>query len=137
MKTPAYFLVIDDDPLNNLICRTVIARVSKGAQIKTFTKPEEGMSFIEAGDLEINTEKPAILFLDINMPTMTGWEFLQYFEKLDEATKNKIKVFILSSSVDERDIERAESNKYVVDYLVKPLRMDAVDKILKEEFTNE
>jgi len=70
-------------------------------------------------------EDPNIaLFIDVNMPTMSGWEFLEYFEGLDDRVKSAIQIYILSSSVDERDLERALGNENVKAFLVKPLTKD-------------
>jgi response regulator RpfG family c-di-GMP phosphodiesterase len=64
------------------------------------------------------------------MPTWSGWDFLDKFEMLDAQIKNQIKVYMLSSSVDPKDMEKAKANSNVVDYIVKPLNRDIVEKII-------
>ena len=124
-------LIIDDDPLNNLISQTVIARAEAKAQVTAFTEPEAGLAYIsQRGQCKTG---PVFVFLDINMPTMSGWEFLEHFEQLDNSIKNLYKIFILSSSVDDRDKERAEQNSRVLDYVEKPLKIERV-KMLFEKF---
>lgn len=111
------FVIVDDDPINNMICKTVIKKVIPDAMITSFTEPEKGIDYFK-------NEFPgnhSILFLDINMPAMTGWEFLDEFLGLKSDITNKVSVFILSSSVDLRDQERAESNAAVKQILSKPL----------------
>lgn len=122
------FIVIDDDPFNNKICTLFLRKYFGDIAVKTFTEPEAALSFL-AGHKP--GTKPSIVLLDINMPTMSGWEFLDEYEHVDSTIKNSLKIYILSSSVDERDKERAEQNKNVVDYLIKPLTTDAVAKLLK------
>ncbi|HYH05213.1 MAG TPA: response regulator [Bacillota bacterium] len=123
MNTPLQYIIIDDDPFNNLICKTIISKTISGANVQTFVVPEEGYSFLKT------IVNQVVLFLDINMPTMTGWEFLEMFDKLEDGVKSKVKVFILSSSVDERDIEKAHTNKYVSGFISKPLKPDVIKDI--------
>lgn len=120
------FVVIDDDLVNNIICSTVISKVSPESEVTTFDNPELGLNFII--DKYSNNKKcgPTILFLDINMPTLTGWEVLDRFDKLDAHIKEQVKIYMLSSSVDPQDVERAKENINVTDFIVKPLTMNRV-----------
>lgn len=127
MKKNVRFIVIDDDSVNNIICRITIETALGEADIKTFTDPEAGFEFLES-DFSISDDL-YILLLDLNMPNMSGWEFLEKFDNLNSNIKSQIKIYILSSSVDDRDRERSYSNKNVVDFLVKPLIVDTVIKI--------
>ena len=126
MEKSTRFIVIDDDALNNKICRACIEKIFKEAPVATFTDPKLGIEHIEGEYSTAYHDDIGILFLDINMPTMTGWEFLELFDKLDEKIKDRIKIYILSSSVDKRDMERAQANKYVVYYLIKPLTKETI-----------
>lgn len=120
------FIVIDDDALNNKICRACIEKLFKEANVTTFTDPQLGFDHLSAEYADPENELEAILFLDINMPVMNGWEFLEKFEKLEDTLKRKIKIYILSSSVDKRDMEKAQANKNVVYYLIKPLTKETI-----------
>lgn len=123
------FIVIDDDSLNNKICRVCIEKVDKSADVLTFTDPQEGFDHIASEYGGEAHNDMVTLFLDINMPTMSGWEFLEHFDKLNDNVKNRVKVYILSSSVDKRDMERAKENKYVVYYFIKPLTKETISLI--------
>lgn len=124
------FIVIDDDPLNNTICRLTIKKVLGEVEVLTFTDPSLGFEHIGSEYAAQNGNSvPAILFLDINMPVMNGWEFMERYEELDNAVKDKIKVYILSSSVDERDIEKANANQNIVNYLAKPITKETLAEI--------
>ena len=124
------FIVIDDDPVNNFLCSAVIEVAAGGLDVQTFEVPEKGLEYIAKECL--NNEYPTVLFLDINMPTWSGWDFLDNFEKLDEKIKRQIKIYILSSSIDANDKHRARENKNVVDYIEKPLAEKTVLSMLEQ-----
>jgi CheY-like chemotaxis protein len=91
-------------------------------EVTDFIVPEKGLEYIQS-ELFHNPEgEKAVLFLDINMPTMTGWEFLEKFETLEDKIKNQFDIYIFSSSVDPRDLEKAKSNPLVRDFIEKPLK---------------
>jgi CheY-like chemotaxis protein len=117
------FIIVDDDLINNKICTILLSMTISDAEIKAFQEPEEGLEFIRK---EYSTEKdPAILLLDINMPSMTGWEFMEHFERLPGLVKEQVKVYILSSSVDQQDINKAASNMLIKGFISKPLSQEA------------
>jgi response regulator RpfG family c-di-GMP phosphodiesterase len=129
MSTDLKYILVDDDSFNNMICRMIIEDTLGEVEINEFTEPEEGLSFIQE-----NIKSPAILFLDINMPTLTGWEFLGLYDKFSEEVKRHIRVYILSSSLDWRDMDKAKANKYVKGFLSKPLEAETVISIAQGEF---
>ncbi len=126
MNVTTRFIVIDDDEFNNKICSVTLEKIAKDADVKTFQNPLEGFDHIATQYAGTDNDATAILFLDINMPVMNGWEFLERFEELDTDTKKRIKIYILSSSVDKRDIEKAKADKNVVHYLIKPLTKETI-----------
>lgn len=123
------YVIVDDDPFNNMLCSMVIEDTLGEVDTKTFTEPEEGLAYIE-NDAKSNT----VLFLDINMPTLTGWEFLEQYEKFSEDIKQHTSIYILSSSVDYRDKRKAKDNKYVKGFLSKPLESETIISIANNEF---
>ena len=126
MNVSTRFIVIDDDEFNNKICTVTLEKIDKHADVKTFLSPVEGFAHLVNEYSRQDHNESAVLFLDINMPLMNGWEFLERFEQLDPAIKNRVKIYILSSSVDKRDIEKAKANKNVVHYLIKPLTKETI-----------
>ncbi len=130
MTVSSRFVIIDDDAFNNKICSVTIEKISKEADVISFLDPIQGFNFI-AEQFDIDKERTAILLLDINMPVMNGWEFLERYDTLADEVKSRIKVYILSSSVDKRDIERARTNKNVVHYLVKPLTRETIKQVME------
>lgn len=120
MNKQAYFITVDDDPISQFISKKVIRKMEPKATVHDFTAPRKALNFINEANIEV-LPSPVILLLDINMPEMNGWDFLKQFHELEEAVKEKFTIFMLSSSIDNRDIRKAEVNPYVEDYLVKPL----------------
>ncbi len=112
-------MIIDDDPTNNLICEASIKKVFKTADVISFLTPEDGIKYIETV-YALNPVK-TVLFLDINMPSLSGWEVLSKFQALLGIISPNILVYILSSSIDPADKRRADANKLVEGYIAKPL----------------
>lgn len=132
MNNPNQFLLIDDDDTNNILCTYTIGGTFKGAEIRAFTDPEKGLATIK----EMAVEKdslPTALFLDINMPDMTGWELLEEFNKLENGVKARFVIYIMSSSLDMRDREKAELHPLVSGYISKPLTPELLTSIFADD----
>ncbi|MEP1260561.1 response regulator, partial [Algoriphagus sp.] len=100
-------VLIDDDPISTFVTEKLISRnVKEPCQ---FYKYQSARAALQ----EIYTIRPNYLFLDLNMPEMTGWDFLDSFN----SDQNEAQIYILSSSVDERDISKASGYSVVKDYL--------------------
>ena len=124
MSTLRKYIIVDDDPTNNMICSIMLEMVLGEVDVKTFEFPEEGLAFIQ--NEYIKTLEPTVLFLDINMPTLTGWEFMEQYEKFSKEIKKQISVYILSSSVDGRDRDKAETHKHIKGFISKPLDKETI-----------
>lgn len=133
MNFPSQFILIDDDPMNNLICKLTIEMTLGQTEVKAFVNPEIGLEYIQSEFSNADNDASALLLLDINMPIMSGWEFLEMFDNLGFEVKDRIKVCILSSSIDERDKERSYANKNVIEFLVKPLTDKDIQRITNME----
>lgn len=128
MSTIKQYVLVDDDPINNAISKMVIKSVVGDADIRAFLSPQEGLTFFRGGsDLGSNE---AILLLDINMSPDTGWDFMEEFQTFSETLKEQLNIYILSSSVDSRDMEKAASYKDIKGFLSKPLRKDVVQSLI-------
>jgi CheY-like chemotaxis protein len=73
---------------------------------------------------------PDMILLDINMPLMDGWEFLKAYDQIKDRLGKAIKIYVVSSSIDERDVSRARSINHVVDYVEKPVTTDRLRELL-------
>jgi CheY-like chemotaxis protein len=114
-------LLIDDDKINNFLNRSVIEKnCGSECSVNEFTNPEEAYDFLKIS-LESDTDKlPDIIFLDINMPEMSGFELLEKMIEEDVHLAST-KIFILSSSLDPSDIERSKEFNSVSGFISKPL----------------
>lgn len=129
MKELIQFMVIDDEPVNNIICEAMLRRVFGDIVVKSFNVAELAMSYISQEYGPSHSGVRTVLFLDINMPTMTGWEFLEEFKLLDQHIQKQFTIYILSSSVDQRDKDRASVNSLVSGFVCKPLNKESIHKI--------
>src|SRR5688572_27453546 len=111
---PLRFIIVDNDPVNNLLCRLAIEDAVADADILDFTDPIKAFEYISVYHQCSNHMN--ILLLDINMHIWSGWDFADHFEKLDEKIKSHFQIYMLSSSIDNNDKLRAIENKNVVDY---------------------
>jgi len=123
-------LIIDDDIINNTYCKLVINKAGLAGQFQSFTNPEAGLKFVSEILAEKHYDK-VLLFLDINMPVMSGWDFLKEFEKIYQ-NQADIHIYILSSSISNEDMSQAKENKFVRDFISKPLSVPVLDKIKEQ-----
>lgn len=122
------FLLIDDDPSNNFLCRLVIEKTFKDARVITFTRPAESVKYLQ--EVFFNDPVPTVVFLDINMPVLSGWEVLEIIEKLEEYIKKDLTIFLLSSSLNPADREKANNTPLVVGYVEKPLSKEKLKEVM-------
>ena len=115
-----FVMLIDEDEIDNIINQKIIESNNFSDRIQVHQEGPEALDYLR--NHEGTPDKlPDLIFLDINMPIMDGFQFLEEFEKLGENVLNKCKIIMLSSSISPRDIDRAASNRFVKKYLNKPL----------------
>ena len=123
------YILVDDDGINNTICKMCIKKTLGDVEIVAFTDPQAGFNYLSTEYSKPETTVKSILLLDINMPVISGWDFLELFEDLEEITKKKLSIYILSSSINQQDIEKANNSKHVIGFLSKPLTKDEINRI--------
>jgi CheY-like chemotaxis protein len=112
--------LVDDDPINNLINRRLLGKTGICERIQEFLGGQEALEKIA----ELAPEESLLLFLDINMPVINGWEFLDKY--IETFPHRKDKIVILSSSIDFQDRQRANEYAIVSGFLEKPLTLDKI-----------
>ena len=128
-KNKPPYIVIDDDVLNNMICKITLEMALGAVQVETFSNAEIALEFIRTNYEDATDDVVTLILLDINMPIMSGWEFLDSFDDFSDTIKKQFRIYLLSSSVDDRDKEKAKQNKNVIDYLSKPLSKEMVKRL--------
>lgn len=126
MKTKT-ILLIDDNQVDNYITRHLLIKNNITENINVQSSGIEALKFLEGISNEPD-QIPDYIFLDIKMPEMDGFEFLDEYLLLPDTIKNKCVIFILSSSGDQIDIDKALNYSYVKKFLQKPLNIN----LLKE-----
>ncbi|MCC5938478.1 MAG: response regulator [Lunatimonas sp.] len=129
MKSEPQFMLLDDDPINNMFNKMIIKKIYPDASLIAFEEPLKALEYLEHSFDRSSVEKTTLL-LDINMPVMSGWEFMEEFENLETAIKERIVIYILSSSIDPRDIEKAKDNTHVINFIEKPLSADFLKSLV-------
>lgn len=127
-------LCIDDDSITLMLCRKVISKAQFSKEIDSAVNGEEALEYLDKLLLDSKSDKslliPQLIFLDLNMPVMNGWEFLDIFcSKKYLELFSQTKIIVLSSTIDPRDIEKVKSYPMVIRFLSKPITTKMLDFI--------
>lgn len=127
-------LLIDDDEATNFINKKVIERVAITSHIETVLNGREAIDYLtKAGKYKnLDCPKPQLILLDVNMPIMDGWEFIEMYKKLDENYKANIKIIMLTTSLNPDDKKRAEKIAEISEFRYKPLTVDIFNEIINQ-----
>jgi CheY-like chemotaxis protein len=120
--------LIDDDPIYLFVVKKLIAEQKFSQVVATFENGKLAMDSLLNDTL--NESKPNLIFLDLSMPIMNGWEFLDSFKTAPIQNKEKIKIMVMSSSINPAEIDIIKSYSIVEDYIVKPLTPADLQKLL-------
>lgn len=122
------FIVIDDNPIDLLVASRLL-EYTFGVGVISLRGSKEGLEFFKNHKVSENT----IILLDIKMPELDGFQFLDHFEYFKESFRQNSRIFLLSSSLDPTDIERAARHKLVVKMLNKPLNIEELKLLLQSQ----
>ncbi|MDB5112385.1 MAG: hypothetical protein JWR67_3499 [Mucilaginibacter sp.] len=120
-------LLIDNNYIDNFINSRLLKRSNFAENIIASQDPREVIKSLRDGII-----KPDIIFLDVDMPLMDGFEFLKEYDKID-MDKQFVKIVLLTSSIDPADIKRAEKNKYITKLVTKPLTDKVIEKLIYDQ----
>ena len=128
MSQPLRILLVDDDEITNFLSSEVLQFHFKNAEISVVMNGEEAMQHL-FGQLKLNAPLPDVMLVDINMPYMDGWEFIEILEDSNKEEFNGIAIFMYTSSVYFEDINRGKNNSLLKNILTKPLDENSINEI--------
>ena len=124
------FIIIDDDSINNFLVKSILKKLASNSDVESFTDPEIAIDYLLS--LETENFKDLIIFLDLNMPVLNGWDVLDILtERFGGKLPANAVLYIASSSDIQEDISKSKVYEMVNGYLTKPLKLDAIQRILE------
>ena len=123
--TIATIIVIDDDAINNSVCEKLVSLTFPGTKVYSFTEASSALRHLRSNGIT----EPAVMLLDIDMPDPTGWETVEQFSLLPDEITRKVRIVMLSSSLNPKDIDRARNNDRIGGYVLKPLSVSKLQTI--------
>ena len=128
-------LLIDDEDINLFILQNLLRLSGINADIVFFNTAMKGINYLQ--DLIDKGEKfPDLILLDIEMPVMNGWDFLDIYKQFDKTHIYDCKVIIFTTSIVEQDMVKAKSYEEVEDFVNKPMTIEMLKTIQQEHFVN-
>lgn len=121
--------LVDDDNVYQFTASKTLRATNLVSDVLQFQNGQEALAFL-SGSLQKIQQVPDIIFLDINMPVTDGWMFLDEFHRLKNQIAKEIKIYMVSSSIDPRDVNRAKGIQEVTDYMEKPVSMNKFAELL-------
>ncbi|MFN3404943.1 MAG: response regulator [Cytophagaceae bacterium] len=134
MKKLSKILLVDDDNINNYINKHLILKAGFAQEVNIVLNGEEALNYLKSQDAE-GHEMPELLLLDINMPVMDGFEFLEAFTKQTIKGSENIKIVMLTTSTNPNDTGKIKDTLIVKDYINKPLTEGKLNDIVQKHFS--
>ncbi len=131
MRKVGKILVVDDDSVYNYSLQVLITNHQITEDFSSFTDAEKAILFLEQ-HVSDASQLPDVIFLDISMPMMNGWEFLEEYAELRKQFCKPVELFVVSSSIRKQDILRAKSYREVNDYISKPFTSQTLQKFIEK-----
>lgn len=125
--TPLSFIIVDDRELDCFIAEKLIGKADKNSQIKCFNEANFCLEYIKNN----NTATETIILLDIMMPVMTGFDFLEVFERLESEKKKWYKIVPITTSLNKSEIQRISTYPSVLKVLQKPYSVEELKHIIE------
>lgn len=123
------FIIIDDSKLDCFIAEKIIRNTGRGDDIRSFTMAKEALSHVSK--TAVAKGRKTIIIVDIQMPIMNGFEFVEAFEQLPEEQRKGYVLYMLSSSINENDLNRVQSYPSIKQFLNKPLTSNMLSTLLE------
>jgi two-component system, chemotaxis family, chemotaxis protein CheY len=127
------FIVIDDDEISLLIARRLLADVLRVTNIETFDRAGEALRFLQRDN---GCETISVL-LDLNMPVISGWDFLDFFNQFQDSLKNRVHIYVVTSSANPADRLKAFTHPNVICFISKPLTRTVIKETFGDYLSTE
>jgi len=121
-------IIVDDNQIERYIFSRIILHNNFGKNVVEFSLAREALAYLEENQ-ERHGQLPVVIFIDLYMPHFSGFEFLEAYDKLPPTLKDKVKVFIVSNTIDNLDITRVCRDPNVVSFQQKPITKEFLDRI--------
>ncbi|MFD0793499.1 response regulator [Mucilaginibacter litoreus] len=131
MKKISIACVVDDDEIYTFSVKRIIAKADIAEKTIFFHNGQVALDFLIA-NMQHTQDLPDLILLDLNMPVLDGWQFLDEFAAIMPGFSKRITVYIVSSSIDQADYERAKAIELVTGFIVKPLTVNHLHDILSQ-----
>lgn len=131
MTTLKTLTIVDDDDIYVFLTTKIIEQTNLVDLIKVFGNGLDAINFLKENKNNVDA-LPDIILLDLSMPIMNGWQFLEEYNKLNPTIGKKITIYICSSSISPDDITRAKTISEVSDYIIKPITKDKLIDLIKK-----
>ncbi|WP_342645321.1 response regulator [Mucilaginibacter sp. CSA2-8R] len=125
------FIIIDDSELDCFIAKKIIQQNDKSIMVATYTDAIAALRQIN-DNTDMHSDLLTIILLDLRLPIMSGFEFVEEFERLPLSIRNRYVIYVLSSSMNRNDKSRVDSNENIVKMMDKPLTKAAFETIVTE-----
>ena len=122
--------VIDDDDIYQFLLKKELKHTNLVDKIQVFTDGQKAIDYFIENKKSIEL-LPDVIFLDINMPIMNGWQSLEQFKQIQPKIDKEITIYLVSSSFDDRDINRSKEYTEVTDYIIKPVKRSNLLSVLR------
>jgi CheY-like chemotaxis protein len=128
MKFNRTVMLVDDDDIDNYVNRKIITSYGFADHILSCDDPAKALEYLK-DDTATQAARPEVIFLDLNMPRMSGFQFIEEFNKLPEAQREGIAIVVLSSTLNVFDLARARNERAVLTSFSKPLIKGNLDQL--------
>ena len=133
MKQLEHLLLVDDDPTTNFFNKHLVSKINAFKNVHVASNGVEALDLINK--LKANDQTPDMILLDINMPIMDGFEFLDHYTKMEGSKDKTVVICMLTTSLAKEDLARAEKYEVLADYIDKPLYEGKILELLEKHFS--
>jgi CheY-like chemotaxis protein len=125
--------LIDDDSINNFINARLIRRLGVSDDVLVSLNGKEAIENLHKIE-EAHTDCPTLIFLDINMPVMDGFEFVENYRKMNFVNKAEVVIYLITTSENVKDLDKAKDYPEIAGYINKPLTEEKIERIFNKHF---